>query len=445
MRLLIQLRPAADVVAAVADPGVTVRSSDILDAAGGFVLDDAYAPIMVPAVGPVAAENDRPSYSSAAEDASVLVRGEIPDDDIVAGIRELQRSRSVTGVFADPVIETTLTCGGDPAVGTWQDIESRLNVDQLTAAGLTGTGVALAIVDTGINAAFVGKVRGTAPIIDAERSWNPAGVTGTAGQFPVAHGSMCAFDTMIAAPQASLLDIPVLQSTRQGSTVMDGLLSDAVAAYAQLRTVLSDQPEATRALVISNSWGAFSPQWDFPVGNPGNYSDNPSHPFNVIVGSLEAAGADIVFAAGNCGRDCPDERCAYTSQPIGGANSSPSVLCIGGVDDTGTRVGYSSQGPGRLSANKPDICSYTHFLGSTAFGAGEPDTGTSAACPVAAGVVAAIRTRWSATALPPAQLRALLRSTATRRGSADFDNDYGYGVVNTAALLTALQQTADRA
>ncbi|MCU1644234.1 MAG: peptidase in kexin sedolisin [Nocardia sp.] len=443
MRLLIQLRPAAELVAAVADPRVTVRSSDILGESGGLVLDDSFAPIVVP--GPVPSESDRPTYSSAPEHATVLVRGEIPDGDIAAGIRLLNQSPTITGVFADPVIETCLTCGGDPAVGNWHDIESRLHVDQLAAAGLSGAAVALAIVDTGINAAFVGKVRGTPPIIDKARSWNPSGVTGTAGEFPVAHGSMCAFDVLIAAPQATLLDIPVMQSTRQGGTVMDGLLSDAVAAYAQLRTVLSDQPESTRALVVSNSWGSFSPQWDFPVGNPGNYSDNPSHPFNIIVGSLEAAGADIIFAAGNCGRDCPDARCAYKTQPIGGANSHPSVLSIGGVDDTGTRVGYSSQGPGRLSAQKPDICSYTHFLGSTAFGAGEPDTGTSAACPVSAGVIAAIRTEWSATALPPAQLRALLRSTATDRGTLGFDNDYGFGVIDTAALLTELRRTVPHA
>ncbi|WP_405485640.1 S8 family peptidase [Nocardia sp. NBC_00511] len=445
MRLLIQLRPAAELVAAVADPGVVVRSSELLGESSGLVLDDSYAPVLVPGVAPVATESERPAYSAAPEDATVVVRGEIPDADLAAGIRVLNRSATVAGVFADPVIETCLTCGGDPAVGTWHDIEARLHVDQLAAAGLDGSGVALAIVDTGINAAFVAKVRGTAPNIDKARSWNPAGVTGTAGEFPVAHGSMCAFDTLIAAPHASLLDIPVLQSTRKGSTVMDGLLSDAVAAYAQLRTVLAAQPESSRALVISNSWGAFSPQWDFPVGNPGNYSDNPSHPFNVIVGSLESAGADIIFAAGNCGRDCPDARCAYTNQPIGGANSHPSVLSIGGVDDTGTRVGYSSQGPGRLSARKPDICSYTHFLGSTAFGATEPDTGTSAATPVAAGVVAAIRTQWSATALPPAQLRALLRSTATDAGTPGFDNDYGYGVLDSAALLTALRSAAPRA
>ncbi|MFD2353051.1 hypothetical protein ACFSTC_32830 [Nonomuraea ferruginea] len=80
-----------------------------------------------------------------------------------------------------------------------------------------------------------------------------------------------------------------------------------------------------------------------------------------MVASLDQAGADILFAAGNCGRDCPDGRCAFPERPITGANSHPRVLSIGGVNVRGERVGYSSQGPGRLAERKPDVCAYTHF------------------------------------------------------------------------------------
>jgi subtilisin family serine protease len=198
-------------------------------------------------------------------------------------------------------------------------------------------------------------------------------------------------------------------------------------------------PAEHRALIISNSWGSFSPRWDFPPGHPGNYSDNRAHPFNIIVASLEQAGADILFAAGNCGRECPDRRCEYPTLPIGGANSHPQVLSVGGVDVTRERVGYSSQGPGRLAERKPDLCAYTHFDGSKAF-AGRPDSGTSAACPVAAGVVAAIRTTVPATQLPPAQLRTLLRRTADDRSTVGYDYDYGYGVIDVDGVLRALER-----
>jgi len=318
-------------------------------------------------------------------------------------------------------------------------------VPDLAAEGLDGTGVALAIVDTGIDTAHLSTVLDRPVTLDERRSWSPAGVTTPPGRHRRGHGTMCAFDALITAPRATLLDYPVLLSQRQGGSAVDGLLSDAIAAYARLRQVLEEQPPESRALVVSNSWGSFSPRWDFPPGHPGNYSDNPAHPFNLILASLAEAGADILFAAGNCGRECPDARCAFPDRPITGANSHPRALSIAGVDTTGKRVGYSSQGPGRLAERKPDLCAYTHFAGSRAFGDSEPDSGTSAACPVAAGLVAAIRTRWPSTVLSPAQLRTLLRRTADDRSTVGYDHDYGYGIVDPAGVIAALRRRAARA
>ncbi|MEU6998240.1 S8 family serine peptidase [Nonomuraea sp. NPDC046570] len=448
MRVLIQLRPSPDLVAAVADPGRRATTADVADGLPGVALDTAFTPVAVPRPLPATGGdplslNQPLTFSLAADDASVLVRGEIADDELSTRLALLPTLRpDVVGVFADPVIESNLTCGGDAPVGDWHDVERLMNVAALNAAGLDGQGVALAVLDTGINAAHVARALGRGVTLDAERSWNPSGVSGRPGEFEVDHGTMCAFDALIGAPQASLIDIPVLLSPRPGGSALDGLLSDAVAAFAHLRTVLDAQPADSRSLVVSNSWGSFSPAWDFPPGHPGNYSDNAAHPFNLIVAALDGAGADILFAAGNCGRECKDGRCAYPDRPIGGANSHPRVLSIGGVDVNNERVGYSSQGPGRLTTRKPDVCAYTHFSGSKAFGDDAPDSGTSAACPVAAGLVAAIRTQWPASRLSPSQLRSLLRRTAEDRSDVGFDFDYGFGVVSTAAIVAALQRRA---
>ncbi|MFG1706190.1 S8 family serine peptidase [Nonomuraea sp. M3C6] len=451
MRVLIQLRPSPDLVAAVADPGQTATTADVADGLPGVELDSEFVPVAVPRPVPPAdgdplSLNQPLDFSLAAEDASVLVRGTISDDELASRVTLLPALRpDVVGIFADPVIGSAPTCGGDPPAGDWHDVERLLNVPGLHAEGLDGTLVALAVLDTGINAAHTAKQLGRGVTLDAERCWSPSGVTAKPGEFEVDHGTMCAFDTLIAAPQATLIDIPVLLSTRPGGSAMDGLLSDAVSAFAHLRNVLDAQPAGSRALVVSNSWGSFSPEWDFPVGHPGNYSDNAAHPFNLMVAGLDKAGADVLFAAGNCGNECPDGRCAYPNRPIVGANSHPKALSIGGIDVNGARVGYSSQGPGRLTARKPDICAYTHFSGSKAFGDGEPDSGTSAATPVAAGLVAAIRTRWPSTRLSPAQLRALLRRTAEDRSEVGFDYDYGYGTVDPAGIIAALQRRAKSA
>ena len=83
------------------------------------------------------------------------------------------------------------------------------------------------------------------------------------------------------------------------------------------------------------------------------------------------------------------------------------------------------------------MATFTLFTGSGVF-APEPDSGTSAACPVIAGVLAAIRSKHASTKLSPLQLRALIYKTAVDQGKKGFDFDYGYGILDVAALKTAL-------
>src|SRR5262249_41249335 len=155
----------------------------------------------------------------------------------------------------------------DPAVGTDKTVAQRLSVAKLAAARMTGAGVPLAIVDTGVNVAYL-KSKGRTPKLDVAKSFVPPGVTTTPGKHPVDHGTMCAYDAGIAAPKATLLDHAVVQPGTPGTPVMAGLLSDAVLAYQKLRTVLTAMPAAKRTMVVSNSWGMYSPKWDFPPGHP---------------------------------------------------------------------------------------------------------------------------------------------------------------------------------
>jgi len=446
MRVIVQLRSSPEAHrAATATRPAGALATGLASRVAGLDVDSAFPVVQVPGVrtpsgraGPSLAQPGR--FSFAPEESTYLFRGAIAEEgkpeDVLATARA---APGVAAVWADPVIETCPVCPGSPPVGNGRDVARLLQTPALARAGFDGKGVLLAIVDTGINLAHL-RSKGRRPKLDAARSWTPAGVTTSPGAHAVNHGTMCAYDAGIAAPAAALLDHAVLLSRRQGQTAMEGLLSDAILSYAQLRATAQAMPR--RRLVVSNSWGMFSPAWDLPPNDPGNYSDNPSHPFNVIVGSLEAAGADILFAAGNCGRDCPDGRCAFADQPpICGANSHPRVLTVAGVDVNKERAGYSSQGPGRLAERKPDVCGYTHFVGSGVY---PQDGGTSAACPVVAGVVAAVRTKVHAGILAPAQLHALVRRHAEDRGGSGFDYDYGWGIIDTRPLLKAVRRIGSR-
>jgi len=441
MRVLVEVRPeerpkmAMELTASFEEPPLEVAPL----AEAGLEVDASFPAVVLPSVAaPDGADIARfaltaePSFQP--ESVSALIRGEVPEgDEGEEVLRQLVRRNDVKGVFSDPNI-ASLTCGGDPAVGTDADVAEALHCSTLAEKGLTGEGVPVAVVDTGINLEHLTSAGHHNPF-DAASSFTPQGVQTEPGHHPVQHGTMCAFDVGIAAPQATLVDHAVLLSTQEGQTVMEGLLSDAVHSFSVLRAKIESMSQEERALVISNSWGVFDPGWDFPTNHPSNYTDNPRHPFNLIVASLEAAGADVLFAAGNCGVECPDGRCKFSERPINGANSHPDVISVAGVNVEEGRIGYSSQGPGRLSKAKPDVAAYTHFKGS---GVWPIDSGTSAACPVLAGVVAAMRTNCPASTLSPVQLRALLFRTAKDLNGHGFDYDNGWGVVQPVELAEKL-------
>jgi len=360
---------------------------------------------------------------------------------------QIPESADGVPLYADPRIAPFITCGGTPPVGNAASVAAKLNIAATGGRGLDGKGIAIAILDTGINLAHLQQKLGRVPAIDAANSWTPTpGGTAPFG-YPVDHGTMCAYDTLIAAPNATLLDYPVLSGSAPGGAISGQTLSVALQAFAQLIAfwAVAFAPGGAGkygGLVVNNSWGIFHPSWDFPAGHPGRYIDNPNHPFTSIVSILARSGADILFAAGNCGSACADMRCkGLTTGTIMGANASPDVLTVAGCDINDQRVGYSSQGPSIVGMfqQKPDITAYTHFLGSEAFGANSPDSGTSAACPVAAGCIAAIRTKQPPTVTPPAALFAQLRTLARRQGGATgWNGDWGHGIIDPDATAQSL-------
>jgi hypothetical protein len=401
---------------------------------GGLLLDSKFPPLPLAAATP----NKVSLATAAADNAPMFVARGTIDAEKIDDVRA--KSKGVQ-IFADPEIGIFAKphCGPNP-IGTHIDVAKLLDVSVLQGKQLDGKRVAVAIMDTGINIAHL-KAAGLNPKLDKKVFWAPPGVPHTPGAYAVDHGTMCAFDTLIAAPKCTLLDFPILQSTTPGGSAMAGFLSDALLAYSYLHTQFSSPNWKYKALVVNNSWGMYHPSWDFPAGHPGRYADNPNHPFNIIVGTLARAGADILFAAGNCGADCPDNRCqGVTRHTITGANAHPDVLTLAGCDVTGLRVGYSSQGPAiaGMATQKPDVTAYTHFLGSQAFGAGVPDSGTSTACPVTAGCVAAIRTRLKPSKAPSAQLfNEFIASAAPKPGpAAGWNKDYGAGIIQPVAVAT---------
>ena len=97
-------------------------------------------------------------------------------------------------------------------------------------------------------------------------------------------------------------------------------------------------------------------------------------------------------------------------------------MTVGAVNKNYEFIGYSSEGPAALDSNKPDFCSISHFTGYFV-----SDTGTSAACPVAAGVVALLKQ--ADPSLSQSGIKQLIRETAFDIGPPGWDLHSGAGVI----------------
>ncbi len=364
------------------------------------------------------------------KESSYTLVAHFEDEDAVDRLIK-ENPEEVRGVYSDPKIYAIAEpyCGGN-AVEDDRAVARKLGVKSLHQKGITGKNVRVVIVDTGINGTVVPVAGGWVPPSAEALGYTP----GSWPRLEKSHGTMTAWDTRISAPDAQILDYALLLSSEGTWTAF---LSDAITAFADLIELLQRKPGP---LVVNNSWGMFNTDDDEPVGSPGNYYANPEHPFNQIVSSLVGEGADVFFAAGNCGNDCPDGRCG--SGDIGhgvsihGANSHPDVITVAAITTDHRRLGYSSQGPGILVRQKPDIAGYSHFKGSGAY---QSDAGTSAACPVAAGVVSALRQQYPD--LTPDVMKGVIQRTATDVNNTGWDYEFGFGVIHGGDALELLERT----
>jgi subtilisin family serine protease len=115
------------------------------------------------------------------------------------------------------------------------------------------------------------------------------------------------------------------------------------------------------------------------------------------------------------------------------ANWDP-VIAVGALDQTKQRASFSNKGS-ELELMAPGVDIITTIIDYT----GENDkygaqTGTSFACPMAAGVAALYMSRYPE--FNNIQIRELLKNTAEDLGDLGWDKFYGFGMVNASAVVS---------
>ncbi|MGC4777351.1 S8 family serine peptidase [Micromonospora chalcea] len=133
-----------------------------------------------------------------------------------------------------------------------------------------------------------------------------------------------------------------------------------------------------------------------------------------------AANITIVAAAGNRPED------AFVGYPA----VEEAVIAVGGIDRTGEHAAVSVAGP-EIDVVAPAVDIYSTGLN----GGYRLGTGTSDATAIVAGAAALIRSKYPN--LPAQEVAHRLTATAVDKGPPGRDDQYGYGVIDLVAALTA--------
>ena len=293
--------------------------------------------------------------------------------------------------------------------------DTQIRANQVWAAGDTGQGIPVAILDTGIGTThpeFSGRIAlchseitNTNTCEDQNgHGTHTAGIAGAAGVNPSAKG---------VAPAVSLDIDQVLDSKGSGS------ISGVIAGI--------DWATTNHAKVISMSLGTS------PISTTQPNCDTAIPSLTAAVNNAVASGVTVVAAAGNSG-----------NQGVGAPGCISSTIAVGAVDSTDTIASFSSVG-GPMADHgivAPGVNIFSSYLG----GGYATLSGTSMATPHVSGTIGLMLQ--SNPTLTPAQIKNTLFSTACTSTTSPScstgtvpNTVYGYGRTDALRAFNAVTVT----
>jgi subtilisin family serine protease len=290
------------------------------------------------------------------------------------GVSDVRPERTYPLIEPVPLEEAVEIAVADPAWGV-----ERIGATSAWARGVTGGGIVVANIDTGVDVthpALVGQYRGNlgaAGFVHDHNWWDPTGICGREPCDNAGHGTHT-MGTMVGGdgPGPFSPDIGVAPGARwiaaKGCEDF-GCSESALLSSGQFVLAPTDldggAPDPGRAPhIVNNSWG----------GGPGDEM------FLETVRAWRAAGIIPVFSSGNPGPEC-------------GGSGSPSdyleSLGVGATDRDDVIAEFSGRGPSGFGKINPDVTAPGVEVVSSVPGGGyDAWNGTSMAAPHVAGTLA---------------------------------------------------------
>lgn len=302
------------------------------------------------------------------------------------------------------------------------------NIRPLHLAGFTGTGISIAVIDTGFPTVNTGdaflrlrnnnKIKGGYDFVTKSTdiynsSLNAHGTT--------VLGVMGGYLENVFVGSAPDADFYLYRSENSSAEIPEEELYWIEAA---------EEADRKGAEIITTSLGynVFdNPQYNY------TYADMNGNTSFIARGAGIAAekGIFVLAASGNSGNDSWH----YLLTPA----DNPKVFTIGAVDASGNSSSFSSYGPNSIGMVKPDGSTRgtatTTVLGNTTY----VTNGTSLATPIAAGGVACLLQAFPA--MNREQLKTKLRQTASLYPN--HTDQMGFGILNFGSLYNSVLNTSE--